>query len=387
MPSSPIRKLVPFADQAKKEGKTVFHLNIGQPDIETPKPFLDAIRSFDQNVLAYSPSKGLLELRERMSGYYAKLNIDINPEQIQITEGGSEAVLFTYSVITDPGDEIIVFEPFYANYNGFAHTLGISLVPITLDIEDGYRLPPKEKIVSHITDKTKAIQVCNPSNPTGTVLTSDEVEMLIEIASENDIFILSDEVYREITFDSTKSVSLLDYPDMDQLGVVFDSVSKQFSACGARIGALISRNEELLARALKYAQARLSPPTMGQIGAIAAYSMSPEDSKPIWEQYRKRRDTVVAGLKHMDDVVYSTPAGTFYIMARLPVENSEDFARFLLTDFDVQGETVMVAPGSGFYATEGKGINEIRIAFVLEIHSLEKAVAILKQGLEAYNKS
>jgi len=386
MPASAIRKLVPYAEKAKERGKKVYHLNIGQPDIETPAPIMEAIRSYREKVLAYGPSKGLPCLREAIADSYRRLNIELSPDDISITEGASEAILFTYSVITDPGDEVIIFEPFYANYNGFAATMGVNLIPVTLRADNGFGLPPKEEIKAHVTHRTRAIQVCNPNNPTGNIFTEAEMNMIVEIAREEDLFIVSDEVYREFTYDGKKAKSFLEFPGMEDHVVVIDSISKQFSACGARIGALISRNRELLERALKYAQIRLCPSILGQVGATAAYRMDPAYFKPILEEYSRRRDLVVELLRRMDGVTCSVPAGTFYLMATLPVDDSDGFARFLLSDFDVEGETVMVAPGSGFYATKGLGRDEVRIAFVLERKSLERAMHILQKGLAAYRR-
>ena len=386
MPVSAIRKLVPFAEAAEEAGKKVYHLNIGQPDIETPAPVMDAIRKYDSPVMGYGPSKGEYYLRKAISDFYKRLDIDITPDDISITEGASEAILFAYSVITDPGDEVLIFEPFYANYNGFAATMGVNLIPVTLNAANGFSLPSKKEIMSHITNRTRAIQICNPNNPTGNILTQREMEMLKEIAVREDLFIVSDEVYREFTYDGKKATSILAYEKLEEQAVVIDSISKQFSACGARIGALITRNGELLEHALKYGQLRLCPSVLGQVGATAAYTMDPDYFDPIWDEYRKRRDTAVKILQDIDGVSCNVPSGTFYLMATLPVKDSEDFARFLLTDFDIDNETVMVAPGPGFYATKEMGYNEIRIAFVLETETLKKALNILKKGLEAYSE-
>lgn len=386
MPDSPIRKLVPYADAAKKAGKTVYHINIGQPDIPTPPLVMDAILSYKEKNLPYGPSKGLLTLREEMCRYYSKLNLSLAPEEISITEGASEAILFTYSCITDPGDEVLVFEPFYANYNGFAATQSTIFVPITLKAENGYDLPSREHIQAKISPRTRAIQICSPNNPNGKILTRKEMELLVSLALEHDMFIISDEVYREFAYDGKKALSILEFEEIHQQAVVIDSISKQFSACGARIGAMISKNTELLERALKYGQMRLCPPILGQIGAQAAYSMDPSDFEPVRKEYQLRRDTVVEMLQGAEGISCSVPDGTFYLMVKLSVDNSEEFAKFLLTDFEINGETIMVAPGPGFYSTPGLGYDEIRIAFVIEIDKLKKALEILKQGLLAYNR-
>jgi len=386
MPPSAIRKLAPFAEEAERAGKKVYYLNIGQPDIETPAPIIDAIGAYSEKVIGYGHSKGSYELRKAISDYYKRLDIEISPQEISITEGASEAILFAYSVITDPGDEVMIFEPFYANYNGFAATMGVNLIPVTLNAENGFSLPGKKEIMSHITNRTRAIQICNPNNPTGNILTREEMEMLRQIALQEELFIVSDEVYREFTYNGQKAISLLEFDDLEEQAVVIDSISKQFSACGARIGALISRNGELLEQALKYGQLRLCPSVLGQVGATAAYRMDSEYFDPIWKEFRERRDTVVEYLQKIDGVTCTEPAGTFYLMATLPVNDSEDFARFLLTDFDIDNETVMLAPGPGFYATKGMGYNEIRIAYVLGIEALKKAMNILEKGLAAYRE-
>jgi aspartate aminotransferase len=366
MPASPIRKLVPYADAAKSAGRTVFHLNIGQPDVETPPAVMEAIHGFKEKVLAYGPSLGFLSLREAIVDYFKRYGIGLDVSEVAITEGGSEALLFAYATIADPGDEIIVFEPFYANYNGFARMLGLELVPVTLSSGDGFALPPKEKILEKFTPKTKAIQICSPNNPTGKILTKNEMDMLVQIAKEKDVFIVSDEVYREFAYDGSP-ISVLDYPDLEQSAIMVDSISKRFSACGARVGVLVSRNADVMARALKFAQARLCPATIEQVGAEAAYRMDPSYFDPI------------------RGVVCPSPGGAFYIIAKLPVDDCDEFAKFMLTDFDVDGETVMVAPASGFYATEGAGRDEIRIAYVLEVEKLKRAMHILEKGIEAYN--
>ncbi|MFH1707379.1 MAG: pyridoxal phosphate-dependent aminotransferase [Planctomycetota bacterium] len=386
MPTSPIRKLVPYADAAKAAGRKVYHLNIGQPDVVTPEPMWEAIRSYREKVIEYGPSNGLRPLREATCHYYGRLGFSLQPEHVTITTGGSEAILFAYSVIADAGDEIIVFEPFYANYNGFACTLGLKLVPITLSGDNDFRLPPKDVILSKITPRTRGIQICSPNNPTGKVLSHQEMQELVEIAMAKDLFIISDEVYREFAYDGQKVTSVLEFPKADDRTIVIDSVSKRFSACGARVGGLISRNLELQARVLKYGQARLCPPTLGQIAAEAAYRMNPGYFDPVREDYQSRRNTVVSALKDMPGVSCAIPGGAFYLMAKLPVDDAEKFATYLLTDFQDNGETVMVAPGDGFYATPGMGKQEIRIAYVLQVPKLERAMEILAAAIPAYNK-
>lgn len=384
MPASPIRKLVPFADQAKEAGKTVYHLNIGQPDIETPKAVIDAMRSFCDPVLAYGPSQGLLSLRQAIVAYFANLGIDLTTDQVSVTEGGSEAVLFSYTVIADPGDEIIVFEPFYANYNGFASMLGINLTPVTLSPDECFELPSREVIESKITPKTRAMQICSPNNPTGKVLSKKDMDMLVDIAKKHDLFIVSDEVYREFSY-GERPVSLLEYEDFKDNAIVVDSISKRFSACGARVGCVVSRNADVMAGVLKCAQARLCPATIEQLGAEAAYRMDPSYFEPTIKEYRLRRDTCVNALQKINGVVCPNPGGAFYILAKLPVSDSEAFARFMLTDFDVDGETVMVAPGPGFYYTEGFGSQEVRIAYVLNSEKLARSMEILERGIDAFN--
>jgi aspartate aminotransferase len=384
VPASPIRKLIPYADAAKAQGKTVYHLNIGQPDIETPPIAMEAMRAYGEKVLAYGPSQGFLSLREAVSDYYKRYDIELTSDEISITEGGSEAILFAYATITDPGDEVIVFEPFYANYNGFSNMLGAKLVPITLKSGEGFALPPKEEILKKITPRTKAMQICSPNNPTGKVLTKKETDTLVEIAKEKDLFIISDEVYREFSY-GEPPVSVLSYPEISDRAVVIDSISKRFSACGARIGCIISHNAELMANALKYAQARLCPATLEQVIAEAAYRMDASYFDPIREEYRQRRDTCVNALCKMDGVMCPNPGGAFYIIAKLPVDDAEDFVVYMLRDFDMDGETVMVAPANGFYATPGVGLDEVRIAYILEVPKLARCMEIIEAGLKAYN--
>ncbi|MFH1422749.1 MAG: pyridoxal phosphate-dependent aminotransferase [Planctomycetota bacterium] len=384
VPPSPIRKFVPFADAAKAAGKKVYHLNIGQPDVKTPLPIWNAIRLFNEEVLEYGHSKGLPSLREAVVKYYSGYGHKLTSEDVAVTTGGSEAILFAYTAVADPGDEIIVFEPFYANYNGFARMLGINLVPVTLKSENGFALPSSETILAKITPRTRAFQICSPNNPTGKILTLPEMETLVAIAKEKGLFIISDEVYREFAYDDSP-VSILSFSGFDENAIVVDSISKRFSACGARVGMLISKNAEVMNSVLKFGQARLCPPTIDQVGAVAAYEMGSSYFKPVREEYRRRRDVCVSALCKIDGVVCPNPGGAFYIMAKLPVDDSERFTKFLLTDFSMNGETVMVAPGSGFYFTEGCGTNEVRIAYVLEVEKLARAMTILKSAIATYN--
>ncbi len=386
LPASPIRKLIHYTEAAVRAGKTVYHVNIGQPDIETPAPVLDAIRYYSGKILAYGTSKGMPSLREAISEYFHRLSISVDPEEVSITEGASEATLFAYSCITDPDDEIIVFEPYYANFNGFASTLNVKLVPITLSVEDDFSLPSAEVIESKITPRTRAIQINSPNNPTGKTLDEGQLKMIVDIAVKHDLFIISDEVYREFCYENQRAVSILEFDELGDRGIVLDSISKRFSACGARIGALITRNVELRERALKYGQLRLSPSILGQIGAEAAYRMDPSYFGPIREEYRRRRNTVVEMLNSIDGVSCPKPGGSFYVVAKFPIDDAEDFAKFLLADFDMDGETVMVAPASGFYCTPGLGKNEIRIAYVLEVDKLKRAMTILEEGIKAYQQ-
>ncbi|MHC4660586.1 MAG: pyridoxal phosphate-dependent aminotransferase [Planctomycetota bacterium] len=385
MPASPIRKLIPYADEAKAKGKIVYHLNIGQPDIETPPAAWEAIRNYGEKVLAYGPSQGFLSVRESIRDYFKRIDIELTTDEISITDGGSEAIIFAYASITDPGDEILVFEPFYTNYNGFANMLGVTLVPITLHSAEEFALPPEEKILEKISPKTRAIQICSPNNPTGKILTKAEMDMLVGIAKEKNLFIVSDEVYREFAYGDEKPVSVLTYPEISDRAIVIDSISKRYSACGARVGCIVSHNADVMACSLKYGQARLCPPTLEQVGAEAAYRLDASYFDPVRDEYHRRRDTCVNALQKMDGVLCPCPGGAFYIIAKLPVDNSEDFIIYMLRDFDLDGETVMTAPAAGFYATPGMGNDEIRIAYVLEVPKLERSMHILETAIKAYN--
>ncbi|KPU28142.1 aspartate aminotransferase [Caloranaerobacter sp. TR13] len=386
MQESPIRKLVPIAEKAKKNGKKVYHLNIGQPDIETPDSFFKAIRSFDQKVLAYTNSRGIPELIKSFINYYKKYDIYFEEDEILITNGGSEALLFALLAICDYGDEILVPEPFYTNYNGFGNSAGIKVNPITTRAEDGFHLPKKEVIVSLITDKTKAILLSNPGNPTGVIYTPEEINMIRDIAKENDLFIIADEVYREFVYDDFEYISFAHLDDIKDRVIIIDSVSKRYSACGARIGSIASKNKELIRQVLKLCQSRLCVATIEQIGASKLVNVPDNYFEGVVEEYRKRRDVVYEALSTMEGVLCRKPHGAFYVIAKLPVENAEDFVKWLLSDFDVNNETVMVAPAEGFYATEGLGKDEIRISYVLNENDLKKAMNILKEGLIEYKK-
>ncbi len=384
--ASPIRRLRPYADAAKAKGKKVYHLNIGQPDIKTPQTMIDAVHNIDLDVLAYGPSDGLTEYREALPLYYKRHGIDLTPEEIMVTTGGSEAILFTFMTLCDPGDEIIIPEPFYTNFGGFASMAGVRLVPITAHLEDGFRLPSIDHFAEKITERTKAVMICNPGNPTGQVYTEEDLMALSELVREHDLFLIADEVYREFVYDGLQHTSVLTFPEIADRAVMVDSISKRYSACGARIGFLVSRNREIMSAALKLGQSRLCPPHIEQVAALAAIQTPDSYMEEVLVEYQRRRDVVSRALANMPGVLYSHPHGAFYIVARLPVEDAEEFAIFLLQDFDVDGETVMFAPASGFYGTEGLGNSEIRIAYVLNEHDLTKAMEILRAGLESYQK-
>jgi aspartate aminotransferase len=383
--ASPIRKLVPFADEAKKRGISVYHLNIGQPDIETPPEFWDAIKNYSQRVLAYGHSQGLASYLKALCGYYKNHGLRFEPENIVVTTGGSEAIVFAFLLVAQPGERILVFEPFYTNYNGFATMAGVELVPLETRAEEGFHLPSREKIERAIDSKTRAIMICNPNNPTGTLFTRDEVGMIVDIARDNGLFALSDEVYREFVYEG-EHTSIFDFEGVDEFAIMLDSISKRFSACGARIGNLVTRNRGLHEAAVKFGQARLCSPTLEQIGAEAALGLGKEYYDQVIGEYRRRRDVVYEGLLRIEGTVCMKPSGAFYAMAKLPVSDAEEFARFLLADFAVDKKTVMIAPGPGFYATPGKGKSECRIAYVLNTESLEDAMRILKLGVEAFNR-
>jgi aspartate aminotransferase len=386
MPESPIRKLVPFAEAAIKKGKIIYQLNIGQPDIATPKAALDAVKNNDIDVLSYSHSAGFESYRIKLAKYYRKNDIPVDAEDIIITTGGSEALLFAMGSITDPGDEVIIPEPFYANYNGFATASGVKIVPIKGSIEDNFSLPAISEFEKLITDKTKAILLCNPGNPTGYLYTREEIQQLAELALKHDLFIVADEVYREFAYDGVKHHSIMSIPGLEQNAIMVDSVSKRYSMCGARIGCLVSKNLEVMTAAMKFAQARLSPPTFAQIAAEAALDTPDAYFEEVNKEYTERRNLLIEGLERIKGVKVAKPKGAFYCIAELPVENADKFAQWLLEDFEFNGETVMVAPAAGFYSTPNTGMNQVRIAYVLKKENLERAIEILKIALEEYNK-
>jgi len=384
MPESPIRKLVPYAEKAKKEGAKVIHLNIGQPDIKTPQIALDAVKNNTISVLEYSRTEGSEVYREKLAEYYAKNNIHVTAQDIIVTTGGSEALSFTMGSIADTNDEIIIPEPFYANYNGFATAMGIKVVPVISQIDNNFALPPIEEFEKLITPKTKAILICNPGNPTGYLYSKDEIQKLAAIVKKHDLFLVADEVYREFTYDGKEHYSILQESGLDEHAIIVDSVSKRYSMCGARIGCLVSKNNEIIKTALKFAQARLSPPTYAQIASEAALDTPQSYFDDVKEEYVERRNILVEALEKIEGVKVGRPQGAFYCIAELPVENSDDFAQWLLEEFRVNGETVMVAPAAGFYASEGLGLNQIRIAYVLDKDSLKRAVNILNEALKTY---
>jgi aspartate aminotransferase len=383
-PASPIRKLVPFAERAEKKGIKVYRLNIGQPDIETPPEMLDAVRKMDERVISYSPSNGIPSCRQAFLEYYRRLGFKLEEAELLVTTAGSEALVFALACATDPGDEVLIPEPLYANYLGFSSLLGIRAVPITCFPETGYHLPEMDSIAKPITPRTKAMLFANPGNPTGVVYTRDEVSSLVEISKRHGLFLIADEVYREFTYDGVEATSILSFPEVAERAVVADSISKRYSACGARVGCLVSKNKELIASALKFAQARLSPPTMGQLLAAAATKLADDYFEKIRSEYKSRRDLVCEKLASIPDVVCQKPEGAFYVMPKLPIDDCDDFASWLLQSYNLNGETLMVAPGTGFYATPGAGRGEVRIAYVLNITDLEKALRVLLAGLEEY---
>jgi len=384
MPQSPIRKLVPFAENAYKQGKTVYHLNIGQPDIKTPQIALDAVKIHSLNILAYTRSEGSEGYRIKIADYYAKNDIHVNHDDIIVTTGGSEALLFAFGSIMDTDDEIIIPEPFYANYNGFSTASGVIVVPVISKIEDNFALPPIEEFEKLITPKTKAILICNPGNPTGYLYSKEEIKKLAAIVKKHDLFLIADEVYREFAYDGATHYSIMQETGLDQHAIVIDSVSKRYSMCGARIGCLVSKNKEVIQTALKFAQARLSPPTLAQIASEAALATPQSYFDEVISEYVERRDTLIEELRKIEGIKVAKPKGAFYCIAELPINDADAFAQWLLEKFDVNGETVMVAPAAGFYSTPGVGLNQIRIAYVLNKESLIKAVNILKEALKVY---
>ena len=386
MPSSPIRKLVPYADAAKQRGTKIYHLNIGQPDIPTPDCALDALRNIDRKILEYSPSQGLLSLRTRMVGYYDSYGIKLSPDEIIITTGGSEAVLFAFLATLNPGDEVILTDPSYANYISFGITCGAVLKPVKTSIDEGFRLPPVEEFEKQITPRTKAILICNPNNPTGYLYTREEMLQIRDLVRKYNLFLFSDEVYREFIYNGQPYLSAMTLEGIEDNVILIDSVSKRYSECGIRIGALITRNAEVRAAVMKFCQARLSPPLIGQIIAEASLETPEAYMKKVFDEYKARRDFLIEGLNKIPGVFSPMPMGAFYTMARLPVDDAEDFCRWCLTDFSYEGQTVMMAPGAGFYANHEAGRNQVRIAYVLERPELAKALDVLARALQAYRK-
>ena len=385
MPESPIRKLVPYAEDAKKRGTKVFHLNIGQPDIKTPQVALDAVKNNELQTLAYARSEGSEEYRNKLANYYINNNINVAADNIVVTTGGSEALLFTIGSITDPGDEIIIPEPFYANYNGFSTASGVTVVPVISKIEDNFALPKIEDFEKLITKRTKAILICNPGNPTGYLYSKEEIEKLKKIVLNHDLYLIADEVYREFTYDGLHHTSVLSLEGIEQNAIVIDSVSKRYSMCGARIGCIVSKNDNFIKTAIKFAQARLSPPTYALIASEAALDTPQSYFDDVKEEYVDRRNTLITELNKIEGVKVANPKGAFYCVAELPVKDSDHFAQWMLEEFNYNNETVMVAPASGFYSTEGEGKNQVRIAYVLNKKDLIRSVEIIAEALKQYN--
>lgn len=384
MPSSPIRKLVPFAEDAKKRGTKIYHLNIGQPDIETPESFLNAVKTADFKVLEYSHSAGNESYRKKLCNYYKGYDININASEIIITCGGSEAIEITMKTCFNADDEVIIPEPFYANYNGFATAADVTVVPVRSFIETGFALPPISEFEKLITPKTKGIMICNPGNPTGYLYTKEELLALRDLVKKHDLFLLSDEVYREFCYDGKEYVSVMHLEGIENNVILLDSISKRYSACGARIGAMISKNKEVMAAAMKFAQARLSPPSYGQIGAEAALDTPQSYFDGVKTEYIARRDFVIEEINKIDGVFCPKPSGAFYCIARLPIDNADKFCQWLLEEFSFNGQTVMMAPATGFYSTPGAGMNEVRLAYVLNKEDLKNALICLKEALKVY---
>lgn len=385
MPASAIRRLVPYADAAKKDGVKVYHLNIGQPDIKSPHCAIEAVRNFDLDHVSYSHSAGLIELRKGLvEKYYSRIGIDIEVPDLIITVAGSESVNLALAIACDEGDEIIVLEPFYTNYNTFAFMNGITLKSISTDIRDGFQVPSMDEFEKAITDRTKAILVCNPGNPTGTLYSKESMLALGDIARRHGLFLISDEVYREFCYTDEPHFSAMNIPDLEDNVILIDSVSKRYNLCGARVGCIVSKNKEVMNAAMKYAQSRLCPPVIGQIAAIGALDTPDEYFKAVREEYIKRRDYMIDGLNSIEGVYTPVPMGAFYTMAELPVDDTESFAKWLLENFRLDNETVMITPAASFYGTPGKGLNQARIAYVLKIDQMKKALKILEEGLKAY---
>ena len=384
MPDSPIRKLTPFANGAKERGVHVIHLNIGQPDISTPKLAMDAIRGIKRDVLEYSPSEGFASYRAGLAGYYQSVGVSVVPDEIMITTGGSEALVFAFMSCLNPGDEVIIPEPFYANYNGFAAWAGIEIVPVTASIDNGFALPPMSAFEAAISDRTKAILICNPGNPTGTKYADESLQAVADLVQERDLFLFADEVYREFTYDGSMSPSVLSLKGIEQHAVVIDSVSKRYSMCGARVGALVTKNPDIRTAAMRFAMARLSPPTLAQVAAEAALDTPASYFEEVRAEYKSRRDALVQGLNGIDHVECPTPGGAFYAVAKLPIDDSDSFCQWMLESFEHEGSTVMMAPNSGFYATPGLGKQEVRMAYVLHQDDIRKAVQCIAVALQKY---
>ena len=384
MPQSPIRKLVPYAENAHKQGKTVYYLNIGQPDIKTPQIALDAVKVHSLDILAYTRSEGSEDYRKKIAGYYSKKDIHVNHDDIIVTTGGSEALLFAFGSIMDTDDEIIIPEPFYANYNGFSTASNVNIVPVISKIEDNFALPPVEEFEKLITPKTKAILICNPGNPTGYLYSKDEIKQLATRVKKHDLFLIADEVYREFAYDGHIHYSIMQEAGIEENAIIIDSVSKRYSMCGARIGYLVSKNKAVIQTALKFAQARLSPPTFAQIASEAALETPQSYFDDVIHEYVDRRNTLIEELQKINGIKVAKPNGAFYCVVELPIKNADHFAQWLLEHFDVNGETVMVAPAAGFYSSPGVGLNQIRIAYVLKKESLIKAVNVIKEALKVY---
>ena len=384
MPASPIRKLVPYAEEAKKRGIRIYHLNIGQPDIETPEIALNAIRTNDLKVIEYSHSAGILSYRKKLCEYYKRFHIDITPEEIIVTSGGSEGILFALQTCINPGEEIIIPEPFYANYNGFAVQSGVVVKPINSSIENGFALPPISDFEKAITPKTKAIMICNPSNPTGYLYSREGLELLRDVVKKHDLYLMSDEVYREFCYDGKEPYSAMNLKGIEENVILLDSVSKRYSACGMRIGQFISKNKEVMRVAMKFAQARLSPPTFGQIASEAAIDTPKEYFVNVMNEYIARRNIVVEAINNIPGCFCPKPSGAFYAMAKLPIDDSDKFCQWLLEDFNYKGQTVMLAPATGFYSTPGLGKDEVRISYVLNLESLKNSMKCLEEALKVY---
>ena len=384
MPDSPIRKLAPFAVAAKAAGRKVLHLNIGQPDIETPAVAREAVKEMERTVIEYSPSDGFASYREGLASYYASVGVEVGPDQIIVTTGGSEALVFAFQACLEPGDEVIIPEPFYANYNGFATMAGVKVVPVTASIEDGFALPPVADIAAKITDRTRAILICNPGNPTGYVYTDAELQAIRDLVLGNDLYLFADEVYREFCYGDQAPTSVLSLPGLDDHVVLMDSVSKRYSMCGARVGALVTRNAAVHQACMRFAMARLSPPTLGQIAGEAALRTPRAYFEEVKSAYVGRRNALIEGLRDIPGVTVPLPGGAFYAVARLPIDSSDAFCEWMLSEFHLNGDTVMMAPASGFYATPGAGRDEVRIAYVLEESAIRRAVEVIAAGLAAY---